>query len=184
MKSVRTIGYCGHGLLLGACFILGSTLSMAQSTDSAEINSLLSQAKSHAVLAADDAAALESFTHSQLGWQAHASKLEAMKTHVNDLGQVSKKLRALKSDGSPWQQEAIDRIDPLLQSMGSNLTATINHLNDHKTQIQMQPYRDYTKANYELADESSKMISDLVEYGKAKTRAEALEQKLEMPAGQ
>ena len=46
----------------------------------------------------------------------------------------------------------------------------------------MQAYRDYTKANYELADKTAKMISDFVEYGKAKTKAEAFEQKLELPA--
>ena len=120
MTIARTIWACGHGFVLGTFLILGSTLSKAQSTDSAEINDLLSQAKSHAILASDDADALESFTNSQLGWRTHASKLESMKTHVNELGQVSKKLGDLKSDGSPWQQEAIDRIDPLLQSIGAS----------------------------------------------------------------
>jgi hypothetical protein len=103
-----------------------------------------------------------------------------MRKHVNDLGRTVKSLNDAKAEGSPWQQEAIDRIDPLLQQMADQLSTTIKHLNDHKNQIHFQNYRDYTAANYELASRTAGMISDFVDYGKAKAKAESLERKLEL----
>lgn len=64
--------------------------------------------------------------------------------------------------------------------MANHLTATINHLKDHQSQIHMQPYRDYARANHDLASTTAAVIKDFVEYDKAKSTTEALEQKLEL----
>ena len=56
-----------------------------------------------------------------------------MRLHINDLGKVAKELEDARPEGSPWQQVAIDRIDPLLREMADQLTSTINHLNAHKS---------------------------------------------------
>jgi hypothetical protein len=182
MKSRWMFRISGGLATLALLLAIGSPFMAAQTTDSAAISKLLSEAKSDAVLAEDHAATLESYTHSQLAWQTHASALESMKEHVNNLGKVVKQLNDLRAEGSPWQQEAIDRINPLLRNMADQLTATINHLNDNKGRIQMQAYRDYTHANYDLAARTATVISDFMEYGKAKATAESLEQKLELPA--
>lgn len=156
-------------------------LLRAQSSDSAAVSKLLSEAKSHAIQAEEHAATLKSYTASRLSWESHASQLNAMRLHVNDLGKVVSELNDAPPTASPWQQVAIDRINPLLREMADQLTSTIKHLDSHKSQIHMQQYRDYTEANYELASRTAAMISDLVEYGKAKSKAESLEQKLELP---
>lgn len=161
---------------------MSSSFVSAQSNDSAEINKLLTQAKSLAVQAEDHATTLKTYTTSGLSWESHASELNAMREHVNDLGKVAKQLSDARPQGSPWQQVAIDRIDPLLRDMAAQLTSTINHLNSHKSQIMMQQYRDYTSANDELAHRTATVISDLVEYGKAKSKADSLEKKLELPS--
>jgi hypothetical protein len=161
---------------------MNSPFLAAQASDSDSISKLLTEAKSHAALAEDDAAALDSFTNSKLSWQSHTAKLEQMKEHVNALGKVSKQLGELNEQGSSWQQKAIKQIDPLLRDMASQLTDTINHLNDNQANIHMQQYRDYTRANYDLANRTADVIRDYVEYDKAKSKAEALEQKLELPS--
>jgi hypothetical protein len=66
--------------------------------------------------------------------------------------------------------------------MADQLSATIKHLNDHKGEIHLQRYRDYIEASYELASRTAGLISDLVGYGKAKSKATSLEQKLELPS--
>jgi DNA repair ATPase RecN len=155
--------------------------AIAQNTDSAKISSLLSEAQHHAMLLDDDAATLQSYTRSNFHWKSHAQQLESMKTHVNNLGKISGQLNDLRSEGSPWQQQAIDQINPLLQEMADNLTATINHLNENQQRVHMPAYEDYARGNYELASQASQLIKDYVNYDKAKAKSQSLEQKLGVP---
>jgi hypothetical protein len=163
--------------------LVASTLVVrAQSADSAEISQLLVDAKSHAGSLQDDAATLNSFVRSKLHWKSHAGKLSAMRTHVNELGQINQKLADLRVTGSPWQQTAIEQIDPLLREMANHLNATINHLNDNQSRIHMREYRDYVHASHELASRTAGMIRDFVDYDEAKSKADTLEAKLELPS--
>jgi hypothetical protein len=167
---------------LALALATGSSIGFAQTADSEQISNLLSQAKNHAVLAEDDAATLESYTGSTSHWRAHAAQLNRIREHVNELGQLNKQLSDLRAEGSPWQQQAIDQIDPRLREMADLLTATIEHLNDNKDRVHMQPFRDYVKANAELTSKLARLISDFVDYDEAKSKAESLDQKLELPA--
>jgi|GEM_PF-619246 len=179
----RSILRTSFGLTALALFLaMGSPAIVAQSADSEEISKLLTQAKSHAVLAADDADTLESYTNSTHSWESHSVRLAEMAEHVNAMGKVNKQLSDLSSQGSPWQQIAISRIDPLLREMADQLTATINHLKNNQSKIHMGPYRDYVQANHDVASRTAQMISDFVEYDKAKSKAESLERKLELPS--
>jgi len=168
-------------LAAAAMFAFVSTAAMAQTADSEEISRLLTQAKSHAVLVADDASQLQSFVNSTDSWVSHSAKLSQMVEHVNALGVVNKGLADLRPQGSPWQQIAIDRVDPLLRDVAAQLTATIKHLKTHQSQIHMGPYRDLVQATHDYASRTAEMISDFVEYDRAKSRVEALERKLELP---
>ncbi|MHB2007347.1 MAG: hypothetical protein ACYCOX_04790 [Acidobacteriaceae bacterium] len=170
------------GLAVIALFlVIKGPVAVAQNADSAEISSLLSEAQHHAALLDDDADQLVSYTRSKLHWESHAQQLESMKTHVNNLGNVTAQLNNLRSDGSPWQQQAIDQINPLLQEMADHLTATINHLNENQQQVHMPAYEDYARGNYELASRTSQLIKDYVNYDKARSQSQSLEQKLEVP---
>lgn len=166
------------GLLL-----LTPALATAQNPDSSEINNLLKEAKTHAVLAEDDASTLESYTFSEIPLQSHASRMSKMQEHANDLIEDFNKLGTLKPSGSPWQQDAIDNIRPLLQSMSAHMTATINHLNENRSQgqVRMQAYKDYVMANRKLVTNTARLISDVVDYGESKAKAEALQKALTPP---
>lgn len=176
-----------HRILVGITalalvLLIGSPYVVAQKADSEKISGLLTEAKTYAVQAEDDSATLESFTRSNLEFRSHAVKLEQIKANVNNLGKVAKEMNDMSSEGSAWQQDAIRQIDPLLRSMADHLTATIEHLNANQSKVHMPPYRDYVHANYEFASRTAEMIRDFVDYDKAKARADALEQKLELPA--
>lgn len=165
-----------------ALALLTGPLLAAQNPDSARINDLLQQAKEHAATANLNAEKLEGYTRSRLNWQTHAIELNRMKENVNDLGKDVADLTAARDEGSPWQQEAIDDIDPLLRSMADHLSSMIQHLNDNQTRIHLQSYKDYAKANYEYTDKMLRMIHDYVDYAQAKSKAADLEQKLQVPA--
>lgn len=155
--------------------------SVAQTSDSKAINDLLKEAKAHAVLATNDAELLDSYTRATtISWESHAIKLNSMRDHANNLTKDFTELSSLKAQGSAWQQEAIDRIGPLLQEMSKHLSGTINHLNDNKARVHMPPYREYARANQEYMSRTSQLISDFVEYGETRAKADALEARLEV----
>lgn len=183
MNRIQRTGLLsGLGILM--LFWTLSTAAHAQVVnDSEQINQLLASIKTHAMNADNDAARLESYTRSRLSWQSHASQLTIIKEHVNDLINDYNDMKRLRDSGSTWQQESIDRLEPLVQEMSNHLTTTIQHLNEHPLRIHMQPYRDYVRANQELVGKTHAIIKDFVEYGDAKAKADSLEQKLELPEG-
>lgn len=180
MKVQSVLRNSGGLAALALLWAMGSAVIAAQSVDSSEISKVLTEAKSHAVLAADDAASLESYARTTVSWKSHSGKIAEITEYVNALGKVNQELSDLSSQGSPWQQKAITEVDSLLRDMATHLTATINHFNDNQSRIHMQPYRDYAHANYELASKTAQVIRDFVEYDKATSKAEALEQKLDL----
>ena len=166
--------------LMGALLLM-PMLVRAQQPDSKAINDLLLQAKEHVVLAEDDAATLASFTLSKLSWELHARRLNEMKEHTKDLISEVNQLNSLRNEGSSWQQEAIDRINPLLREMAATLSATIDHLNQNQARVHMPPYKEYAMANSEVMREAAKVISDLVDFGEARARADALAKTHSLP---
>ena len=151
-----------------------------KAADSAEITKLLADAKAEAVALKADATNMESFTRSASNWETYSSSLDMIKGHVNDTGRLLTKLKDAEAAGSPWQQTAIKRIEPLLKEMADNTTTTIKHLSDNKNKVHLPEFKDYVKANYELATDLEALIRDFVDYGNAKEKFESLGSKLEV----
>jgi len=169
-------------LSLLATAFLATTVSWAQaSKDSKEVSGLLSDVKAEAVQLRHDADELKMFTHVDRSWESHVAKVDEIKRHVNNAGALLTKLENAKSKASPWQQQAIDRVTPLLKELASNTTATIEQLNQKPKLLQTGPYADYADANYEVASNLAELISDYVDYGKSKAKSEELASKLEVP---
>lgn len=177
---MRLLRIAGVPALVIALMLLvaGSSQTYAQNADSAHINQLLTEAEHFATLASRDGEDLESFTRSNLQWESHAHQLNTIREHVNHLGEVIQQLNEARDTGSPWQQQAIDEINPLAQEMATQLTATIQHLSDNPARIHMKPYRDLARTTYEVNERAAAAISDYVEYAKAKAKADAMDQKM------
>jgi hypothetical protein len=181
MKFQSMFRNLGSGVTLALAFAIGSSIGSAQTSDSKEISNLMSQAKSHAALAEDDAAKLESYTRSNVSWQSHAARLQGIREHVNELGQLNKKLNAARPEGSLWQHMAVDEVDFRLREMADLLTATINYLNENPSRVRMPTFRGYVKANCKLTSRLAKMIDDYVDYDEVRSRTDLLEQKMNLP---
>lgn len=171
-----------HRALLPSLLIFGLLgIGLAQKPDSAQMTHLLTQARSQSAQLATEATNMESYTRSTSAWEGHATQLEHIKTHINELGKTLQQMSDTRDQSSPWQQQAVDRVVPLAKELASSLETTIQHLNDHKAHLQMPPYRDYLKANAEMATHISDLIRDYVAYGRSKAQYESLGQKLETP---
>lgn len=155
----------------------------AQNADSARISELFQQIKTHAVAAEKDAVTLEMYNRSGVSWQAHATKLNQIRDHVNALGKDYAEAAQLRDEGSAWQKEAIDKVEPLLKGMAGHLQASIEHLNENKSHAKMIEFRDYLKAHREYAERTASLINDIVEYEEARDKADSFEQKLGLPSG-
>lgn len=162
------------------CTAIGVFAAVPPPGDSQKISTLLGDAKTEAVQLNHDAEQMQSFTRSKLSWNSYAAKLNQIKEHVNKCGDLVQQLNDAKSEGSPWQQQAIERITPLLTELASNTTTTIEHLNNNQNQVHMKPFQDYVVANYDLASELSALITDFVNYGQTKDKFESLGQRLEV----
>jgi hypothetical protein len=165
-------------LLFSSCAIVS-----AQNADSKKIAELFSEVKLHASHAEDDAQKLESFTRSpSISWQGHAAQLSLIRQHVNDLLSDYNEMARLRDEGSPWQQEAIDQLRPVLKGMADHLKATVDHQRENPTRVKMPPWVEYVRGNSEYATKASALIHDLVDYGAARSAADSLEQQLKLPA--
>jgi hypothetical protein len=167
-------------LLVAGCFMFPAATKAAVSGTSADTTELLADAKAEAVELKNDSADMESFVRSKSSWQSYANKIEMIKGHVNKTGELLAKLQEAETTGAPWQQEAIKRIEPALKELAANTEATIQHLNGNQTKVHFAAFRDYVKANYELATDLEAMIRDFVNYGEAKEKFERLGEKLEV----
>jgi hypothetical protein len=123
---------------------------------------------------------MEALTRSNLSWESPAAMLGKIKEDVNDLGRIAEKLTAARDSASPWQQQAINRMMPLLKDLSENTTAAINHLRKNQTRPTTGSYTEYLKESAETAQQLSDMISSFVQYGEARAKPEKLEQKLEI----
>jgi len=85
MQSKRVPGFLG-GLTL---FCLVSATSALAQKDSDQITSLISQARTQAWQAAQDADTLQSFTNSNMAWESHAAQLRLIQDRVNALAKTT-----------------------------------------------------------------------------------------------
>jgi len=172
------------GSSLGLLLFVFASIAPAvygQTKDSSEVSALFSEAKIEAVQLKHDADQLKTFTRSPLHWQTHAAKIEQIKEHVNKSGELLTKMQNARPTASPWQQQTIDRIEPMLKDIAATVESTIDSLNKQPQQLQTGPYREYVDANADLTADLAALISDYVDYGKAKNKSEALAEKLEVP---
>ena len=182
-KTMRKARYVlGLALLMAASLYLLPALQASDSpvADSPEVTNLLSQAKTHAVQLRDDADTMKQYGRSKMAWESHVIQINTIKDHINNLGKVLQKMSDRQEYASPWQQGAIDRVAPLARELASNIEATIEHINNNQTRLDLPEYRDFLSANFELSSSLSGLIVDYVSYGKSKATYQRLGSKLEV----
>jgi dynactin complex subunit len=175
VKPGKQVSFVASCLLAAA--MLGICATRANAT-TADVDQLFQDARTQAGLLARDTDTMESFTHSDLSWEAHADEVRMIKSHINKLGEMVSQLQAVRDDTDKRHQEAIDRILPSLQELASNTTAIIDHLNHNQSDLQDPSYQEYLKANVGLANNIFQVVSDTVTYDNTKDKIERLQEKL------
>ena len=164
---------------LGLMLFSVPVLVLALQEENAEVSQILRDARDKAAVLSRDADEMEALTRSDVSWQSHASMLDTMKEDVNGLAQDVQKLTAVRDKASPWQQQAIDRMLPMMKELAANTTAAINHLQDLQRRPVSPEYANYLRQNSETSKQLADLISSVVQYDQTRAKLEKLEQKLE-----
>ena len=146
-----SLNYAIVSAVLVSTWMLSAPTVRAQNNENPEVTRLLVEARDKAAVLSRDADGMESLIRTDASWQTHAAMLDEVKRHVNDLGRAAQKLEESRSSASPWQQQAIDRMMPLLKELAANTTAAINHLNENRIRPTTGNYPEYLKENAETA---------------------------------
>ena len=114
--------------------------AVAVRDDSQQLTQVLGEARDEAAELARDADEMESLIRTDVSWQTHAVTLDRIKDHVNNMARIVAKLTETRTSGSELQEQAVDRILPLLKDVAVNTTAAINYLNQNKSRPLTDPY--------------------------------------------
>jgi hypothetical protein len=146
--------------------------------ESQQLTQLLSDASDEALELASDANETQELILNDDNWVTHALMLAKVKGHVDNMAIIVEKLSKAEKSGSELQEQAVERMLPLVKELSANTTAAINYLNQNKTRPLSGTYAQYLQKNAETASELSSMISALCEYEKSMTDIEKLKSKL------
>ena len=150
-----TKGYVVRAVLVMFLLLSMSGRAIALREDSQQLTEVLGQARDEAAELARDADEMESLIRNDVSWQTHAEMLDRVKDHVNNMARIVAKLSDTRASGSELQQQAVDRILPLLKELAANTTAAINYLNQNKSRPKTEPYTQYLHDNAETAHQLS-----------------------------
>jgi hypothetical protein len=89
-------------------------------------------------------------------------------------------MKNARATSSPWQQQLISEVIPLLKELAVSITAAIEHLNENNDRLLDPLYLDYAAANADYASGISQLILDEVAYGEAKHKAGDLARQIEV----
>ncbi len=148
---------------------------VALAGDSPVLNDLLHQARFESAQLDVDADSLLFVQRSEEFRESHGVELNIIRQHINEIGKLEARMREARDSGSPWQQNAVDQIGPLLQELADNMENAIAHYNQNGLIHPIGKYADYLKANADLAAKLHTLISDAVSYGQAKGKYDALD---------
>ena len=165
-------------MLLPVSLIIVNRAMALQNAENQDVRNLLLLAARQSASLDYDADQMQSLLHSDAVWQTHATLLDQVKGHVNQLSVTIAKLQAERSQASPWQQKGIDRVVPFLRELAENTTAAIVHINANQGRPISGYYSEYLDENAETAHDLNRIISATIEYGHIRDKLEKLEEQI------
>ncbi len=160
---------------------LAPAMASAQiAKDSEEFSGFLTQARAETLQLQKSAEEMNSFVHSNMSWETEAAKISEIRQHVNQLGEFITRMNRVEV-ASPWQQMAIGDITPLVEELSANVTMTIFYLAEAPDRLIFTSFPEYVAANAETAANIAEVLSEYVEYGQAKQKAEDIAFELDLP---
>jgi hypothetical protein len=177
----------GLAMLLAASLLISPSLYAASvgTADSPAVAQLFSEARSHAVALKADAEVMETFTRNKTHWRTQSDQINQIKLHTNDLAKVIQQLNDARDTAAPWQQQAIDRLNPMLKDLVVSVESMIHCVSDQTSSpLGAGTYKECIRNNHKVCVDLEAVITDYVDYGTNKTTSEELGKTLNVSAHQ
>ncbi|MBZ5576245.1 MAG: hypothetical protein LAP40_06795 [Acidobacteriia bacterium] len=139
-----------------------------------EASRLLKEIRSAAFRLTDNAANLKSYGPGGVSWHGHAGELTLIREQINAVGKRIQRLHTIRHATAPWQQEAIDSMTPMAATLASRTEAAIRYLQDNRTYLWSETYRDHVQTLSSRADQMKKSVSLHLELAETLDKLEAL----------
>jgi K+/H+ antiporter YhaU regulatory subunit KhtT len=188
MSGIRTVGwYLKASILLiwvAPLIVQASSVVSPTRGESRELTQLLQDASDEAQRLAIDAQDTQALITTDKNWITHALALAKIKGHVDNMSLIIDKLSNAQKSGSKLQEEAVQRIIPLVNELSENTQAAIDYLNRNKNRPDSETYREYLEKNAETARQLASVVEALLDYEKSMSEIQKLRSKLtnERPA--
>jgi hypothetical protein len=131
--------------------------------------------------AADQAAVLQSsMFSSNLGWEVHASKLQALKDDVNEISRMLSQLEGRRDSLTEADRVVLDRSMVLLKEMVSNTQSAVEYLNNDRQNFWTPTYRRSINNLVNETDQLAHSLGQVLSLDKTRDREKGLEKSLEL----
>jgi Na+/phosphate symporter len=182
MSLIRTVRWFLNASILLICVapLTLQSRSLVNPTrgESHELTQLLEEATDEAHQLAIDAQDTQALITTDKNWISHALALAKIKGHVDNMSLIIDKLSKAQKSGSELQQEAVQRIIPLVKQLSANTQAAIDYLNQNKNRPVSETYREYLNKNAETARQLASVVEALSDYEKSMSEIQKLRSKL------
>jgi len=154
-----------------------ATAKPAVSTPAAqEARQTLAELKGLASKAAGDAFQLEIYIRdARLERDSQMFPLVALKTDVNRMGQDVASLESRRDLLEPWEQQAVDKVLPLLRETAANAESATVYFNENGTHLWSPEYRSSLDKAYRDSDQIANTLKNYLKFEKVHQQEEHLE---------
>lgn len=165
--------------LAQAAIRMPASITVADLATETAARKTLEQARVSAAVVADDAGQLRLIANSKASSDSHLAQLTAVKADINRMGQEIGSLEAERESLVPWEQQAIDKVLPLLQATAANTESAIEYFRDNRDRLWTETYRDYTARIGQDSEQMAKTLKNCLKEEKLGDREVRLEERIE-----
>lgn len=142
---------------------------------------LLSEIQAETTGLAQNAGQLEALArHPQYSWESHATYLEAVKGHINAVGDRTAELQRISANTLPWQQQAIAQVTSHAARVAAHTEAAIRYLNDNHTQLFVPEYKNHVATIVDGSQSMKQSVDRFLDYERAQEKFQRLQTQLEL----
>ncbi|QOY88800.1 hypothetical protein [Paludibaculum fermentans] len=113
-------------------------------------------------------------SNAALSSDSHLSPLWALKDDVNTMNREISSLEAERDTLQPWEQQAIDKVMPMLREAATNTEDAIQFFNNNHNFLWSPQYRAYVANVKRDSDQITKTLKDYLKYEKVQHEEEQL----------
>jgi len=119
-----------------------------------------------------------SISHNNLSPESHLFELDALKADVNKMGKELATLESERASLSSWEQQAIDKVTPLLKAEATSTADAIRFFNDNRNYLWAPDYRSDADGIWHDSQQIANTLNGYLKYSEARDQAQHLKTNL------